>query len=368
MINSWTRLSTAAVALGFIGALPPLGTADAAQSRAVDLGTLAANAGDQTITVTLALKLNDLAGAEDMMRRMSTRGDPLFQQFLSPDQALAKFGPSQATVDTVTSQLRLAGLSVERASGTTLSVTGKASTLERVFQTSLHLFQPADTAQGPLATFRAAVGKPVVPAGIAPAVSALVGFSTQPTFHPHLHYAPDSFAGGAIQAVAPNAASGNPPGQLTVLDFAAHYNVTPLYNAGVTGKGRTVGIVTLANFTPSDAFTYWSSLGLKVDANRLTVVNIDGGPGAPSDASGSDETTLDVEQSGGIAPGAKIIVYQAPNTNQGFLDAFAAAIEFEQGGFRLDQLGRVGILRRSGARPGDRPVLERDGEFAPGAA
>src|SRR5271154_5838005 len=116
MNTSWTRLGTAAVALGFMGALPPSGIAEAAQSRAVDLGTLAANAGDQTITITVALKLNDLAGAEDMMRRMSTRGDPLFQQFLSPDQALAKFGPSQATVDTVTSQLRLAGLSVERAS------------------------------------------------------------------------------------------------------------------------------------------------------------------------------------------------------------------------------------------------------------
>ncbi len=33
-------------------------------------------------------------------------------------------------------------------------------------------------------------------------------------------------------------------------------------------------------------------------------------------ASGSIETTLDVEQSGGIAPGAKIIVYQGANTNQ----------------------------------------------------
>jgi subtilase family serine protease len=43
--------------------------------------------------------------------------------------------------------------------------------------------------------------------------------------------------------------------------------------------------------------------------------------------SGSDETTLDVEQSGGIAPGAKVLVYQAPNTNQGFVDLFAAAID-----------------------------------------
>src|SRR5262249_18009076 len=71
----------------------------------------------------------------------------------------------------------------------------------------------------------------------------------------------------------------------------------------------------------------WSSLNLTVDPNRLTVVNVDGGPGPPSDASDSFETTGDVEQSGGVAPGAKIIVYQAPNGSSGFLDAFAAAIQ-----------------------------------------
>jgi hypothetical protein len=34
------------------------------------------------------------------------------------------------------------------------------------------------------------------------------------------------------------------------------------------------------------------------------------------------ETDLDVEQSGGLAPDAKVIVYQAPNTDSGFADAF----------------------------------------------
>jgi kumamolisin len=128
-------------------------------------------------------------------------------------------------------------------------------------------------------------------------------------------------------SAASSAPQGNPPGFWTVTDFANHYNVQPLYNRGLTGKGRTLGIITLASFAPSDAFAYWRALGLSVDGNRIHIVSVDGGPGAPSDASGSDETTLDVEQSGGIAPGAKVIVYQAPNTNQGFVDVFAAAIE-----------------------------------------
>jgi subtilase family serine protease len=125
----------------------------------------------------------------------------------------------------------------------------------------------------------------------------------------------------------PSTKTGNPFGSLTVTDFADDYDVQPLYSRGVTGSGRTIGILTLAAFTPSDAYAYWAAVRLKVAANRIKIVNVDGGPGAPSDASGSIETTLDVEQSGGVAPGANIIVYQAPNTDQGFVDLFATAID-----------------------------------------
>jgi kumamolisin len=80
-------------------------------------------------------------------------------------------------------------------------------------------------------------------------------------------------------------------------------------------------------YPPSDAFAFWKAVGLSVDPHRVEVINVDGGPGAPGDLSGSFETTLDVEQSGGIAAGARVIVYQAPNSGQGFVDAFAFAVD-----------------------------------------
>jgi subtilase family serine protease len=120
--------------------------------------------------------------------------------------------------------------------------------------------------------------------------------------------------------------AGNPPGAWTVNDFSQYYDVQPLYQQNLRGQGRTLGIVTLASFTPGDAYDYWNYVGLSVDPNRITIKNVDGGPGAPSDDAGSDETTLDVEQSGGIAPAAKVLVYQAPNTDQAFFDAFVNAV------------------------------------------
>ena len=318
------RTCIATAILGILGAL----TASAgAASKAVDVGSLSSAEASQSITVTIALKLSDLSGAETMMQRLVTPGDAMFGKFLTPAQVEAQFGPNESDVARVMAQLTASGLAVERATSTTLTATGKVATMEQAFHTSLHQFVMPATAKHPSFTFRAAKTAPVVPANIAPAVRGVIGLNNNPVFSPHLKFAPATLGGSPVIR-NPGSTSGvdTESGALTVKDFAILYDVNPLYAKGVTGKGRTVGIVTLANFTPSDVFAYWSSLNLKVNAKRLTVINIDGGPGAPSDASGSDETTLDVEQSGGIAPGANIIVYQSPNTDQGFLDAFARAV------------------------------------------
>jgi kumamolisin len=318
------RTCIATAILGILGASSALaGTV----SNAVDVGALSGAEASQSISVTIALKLSDLTGAESLMQRLVTPGDAMYGKFLTPAQVEAQFGPNESDVTRVIAELTASGLAVERTTSTTLTATGNAATLEQTFHTSLHQFLMPATAKHPSFTFRAAKTAPVVPANIASVVRGVIGLNTNPVFSPHLKSAPAQLGGSPVIR-NPGSTSGvdTESGELTVKDFATLYDVNPLYAKGVTGKGRTVGIVTLANFTPSDVFAYWSALNLKVNANRLTVVNIDGGPGTPSDASGSDETTLDVEQSGGIAPGANIIVYQSPNTDQGFLDAFARAV------------------------------------------
>jgi subtilase family serine protease len=314
-------LTVAGTNAGFAGALHGSGAA-------VDTGSLRAIAGDQTMTVTLPLSLGNLAGAEEMMRRVATPGDALFHQFLTPAQIRTSFGPDEHEVARVTSVLQLSGLSVERASTTTLKVTGLTSTMERVFQTELHQFQTAATETSPAITFHAPAVKPTVPSSIAATVQGVLGLNDAPGFSPRSKQTPKEFRPGSTGKAAVNTAStGTPFGSLTVTDFAKLYDVEPVYAKGVSGAGQTLAVVTLAAFTPSDAQAYWDAIGLKTKPNRITIVNVDGGPGAPSDASGSIETTLDVEQSGGIAPQADIILYQAPNTNQAFVDVFAKAVD-----------------------------------------
>ena len=108
-------------------------------------------------------------------------------------------------------------------------------------------------------------------------------------------------------------------------DFASNYGLDGLYAKGATGWGQTLAIVTLAAVDPGAPQYFWQNVAHVNRTGSLTIENIDGGPGAPSDAGGSSESDLDTEQSGAIASGANVVVYQAPNSDPGFIDGFFTA-------------------------------------------
>lgn len=297
----------------------------AATPKPIDVGELKAQSAATPISVTIALRLRDLDAAENLLQSLSTPGSPQFHQFLTAEQFVARFAPADSDVAAVIASVAKYGLAAERTSVTTLKVTGLPADMERAFAVSLHSYEVPANGNVTGYTFHAPLTRPTIPAEISASVAAVVGLDSRPSFRPLYRAAPQTLP-KSRSSVAPTA-TGNAFGDLTVTDFANLYDVQPLYSQGVTGAGRTLGIMTLASFTPSDAFAYWQAVGLSVNKHRIQIVNVDGGSGAPSDASGSLETTVDVEQSGGIAPGANIIVYQAPNTDQGFVDVFAVAID-----------------------------------------
>lgn len=302
--------------------------ANAATPQAIDRGPLAEQELATPISVTLTLALPKLAEAEELQQAMYTPGSPEYRHFLTADQFAKRFAPSDGDIARIVAALAGYRLTAVKSTATTIKVTGMPVDMERAFSTTLHKYEVVAHENLPGYAYRGPATPGTIPPEIQGAVTAVIGLDNRPVAHPHI-----ATLSPAIRP-APSARTplrtGKTFGHLTVLDFVNHYDVAPLYSSGITGSGRTIGIMTLASFTPSDAFTYWADLGIQVSSNRLSIVNVDGGPGAPSDASGSIETTLDVENSGGVAPGAKIIVYQAPNTGQGFLDLFAGAIDANQ--------------------------------------
>src|SRR4029077_3438103 len=93
------------------------------------------------------------------------------------------------------------------------------------------------------------------------------------------------------------------------------------------GAGQCIAIIELGGgYRTADLRAYFKSVNLKMP--KVTAIGVDGGKNAPTgDPNSADgEVALDIEVAGAVAPGAKIAVYFAPNTDRGFLDAITTAV------------------------------------------
>ncbi len=254
--------------------------------------------------------------------------------FLTVGQFAGAYGQSSSTIAALEAYLRSFGIqSSAYADHLDVVASGAAGQFDRALSIQQHQYHvPAYGPHGgrrgiPAQTVHGSPQAPQLPASLARAVLTVFGLSNYSPYTSNAQHADQ-------QVIHPQTSStqqciqetGLPLACNTPEDFASHYNLTGLYHNGATGQGRTAAIVTLAALDPGAPQFFWKNvLGLKPSGRSVTTVNVDGGPGAPSDDSGSGETDLDAEQSGALAPGANVTVYQAPNTDPGFFDAFAQA-------------------------------------------
>jgi kumamolisin len=253
--------------------------------------------------------------------------------FLSVSQFAATYGQSQANIAQLTAYLAQFGIGTQvYADNVDVVATGTAGQFDQalsVQQKQFHVPQLSGHGFAPIPaqTVHGTSQSPMLPNGIARYVLAILGLTNYGPFSSQAVHVNKSVvqpqAGSSNSCIA---LSGLPSACHLPSDFAASYGLNPLYKAGATGAGQTIAIVTLAALDPGAPQYFWKHIADVPGSKRtVTVVNVDGGPGAPSDASGSGETDLDVEQSGALAPGANVIVYQAPNSDPGFADAFFTA-------------------------------------------
>ncbi len=187
----------------------------------------------------------------------------------------------------------------------TVVVGGTIAAMNEAFGTSLHLYQSEH------GLFRGRTGALYLPIELQAAVVAVLGLDDRPQARVrcrrHREIAPSAAA----------ATSYTPPQVASLYQFPTD----------ATGAGQTIAIIELGGgYKAADLTAYFQRLRLKTPP--VTAVSVDGARNAPTgDPGGADgEVLLDVEIVGAIANGAKIAVYFAPNTDQGFLDAITTAI------------------------------------------
>jgi kumamolisin len=109
----------------------------------------------------------------------------------------------------------------------------------------------------------------------------------------------------------------------TALEVAQAYS----FPLNTDGTGQAVAIVELGGgYRSIDLNSYFQKLGLATPS--VSAISVDQAANAPTGSvNGPDaEVELDIEIAGAIAPGVRIGVYFAPNTDQGFIDAVTTAV------------------------------------------
>ena len=192
----------------------------------------------------------------------------------------------------------------------TVQLTGTAADIQKAFGVELN----QKTIDG--VEYRVRAGGIQLPETMAGSVLAVLGLDNRPQAKPHFRVRQLASAGLSAAAIPTAPSSYTPP------QVAQAYQ----WPATASGAGQTIAIIELGGgYRQTDLTTYFQSLNLTPPA--ITAVSVDKGKNAPSNSSSADgEVMLDIEVAASVAPGAKIVVYFCPNTDQGFTDAISTAI------------------------------------------
>jgi subtilase family serine protease len=309
-----------------------------------DRGPVASNLVMGDLVLVLRRSAERQAAFDVFLASQYDKSSPNFHHWLTPDEIGQQFGPAQADIDTISQWLQNHGLGIESVAKDRMTIrfSGMASQVTGAFHTEIHNLQVRGE------DHIANMTDPSIPEALAPVV---VGVKALHNFFPHpLHRlgaevrrnaqtgkwerisSPAAVPSRTLPA-APNArevplfnTGGATGGAANIedigpYDFAAIYNVLPLWNAStaVDGTGQTIAIAGTSDINLTDVDTFRRAFGLPYVSSTYptykapTIIDTNTPPGdCPSGASNcfNDvyENTLDVEWSGAIAKNAKIIL------------------------------------------------------------
>jgi kumamolisin len=266
-------------------------------SHRTPLGTrVGATPGDDVLNVSVILKPNTPVSVPANGERA-----------LSRERFLEAHGAATAAIEKIKCFADQQGLRVieESAARRTVRLEGTAGAFSDAFGTQFDQYEHEGQ------QYRGRTGTVQVPEYLAPLIEAVLGLDNRPQSKPYHR----------VQATSKAAATSYSPRQVAQL-----YN----FPLDVDGAGQTIAIIELGGgYRASDLQNYFASI--KVKQPTVISVLVDGAKNHPTNANSADgEVLLDIEVAGAVAPGAKIVVYFAPNTDQGFLDALTTAIHDTQ--------------------------------------
>jgi kumamolisin len=277
--------------------------------------------GDFQVTVMVRRK-NPLPDA-----RAHARQKPKDRVYLTREALASNYGADSADLAKVAAFAREHHLKVVEADAAKRHVilSGSAENYNRAFGVSLKMYQSHNT------TYRGREGDILLPASLSGIVTCVTGLDNRPFARPHFRIHRNnqtkSVTAGGHGVGKPHASAAPVPAGFSPVQLAQLYNFAP-----GDGTGQTIAILELGGgYHTTDLATYFQGIGV-TQPSVITATYTGGGannPGTNAFAQNNPdvEVALDIEVAGGIAPGAKVVVYFAPDaTDQSFLGAINAIV------------------------------------------
>jgi subtilase family serine protease len=293
-----------------VATLPPVGAApsdvmaDRSALAGFATGVPARSLGP--VQFAVALPLRNVVELHRFLLDVANPASASYAHFLTNAQFVARYAPASADLAAVAAELRAAGFNVS-VSDQAVHAGGTRAQAERYFAARLVAGpQEAFERAGPLRLSNALVRRGAM----------VVGFEAM---HFRVHsrtvalprgWRPDNFH----SAFGPYFTS----------DLKEAYQF-PSYREA-TGRGATIGIVISSPIEISDISAYFGAQHIP-GMPKVTNVSVAGGGTYDPSTSDTSEATLDVEQSLGMAPGARALVFNFPSLSSGNVyDGYGAVV------------------------------------------
>ena len=322
--------------------------------KAADLGPVDPNT---VITVTAWLKLHNEAQLDTLVQGLHKKGSPNYHKWITQDQFNASFGPTSQEVNSVQNFLSSHGLTVLAVAENNMfvKVEGTVAAIQKAFHVQIDSYKFKGN------TYRSNKADPSVDNSSGGNIAAITGMDdygfrphiAQPTdvngkpfpsrplsqvgpngvfFEGHAFRPPEThtFIGGGHTATytgnrygsdITNTALGHlPPQGYSPDEVQTAYKLKQLHAAGLNGVGQTIVIVDAYGSATiaQDAELFSQVYGLPdLTPSNFQIVKAPGlvhNPHGPP-RNWAIETTLDVEWSHAIAPGANIALVLATDHN-----------------------------------------------------
>jgi subtilase family serine protease len=275
-----------------------------------DVGSVPPETALQSMSIVFNRSAAQEAALQALIAAQQNPASSYYHQWLTPDEFGARFGMADGDLAKAEAWLQEQGFAIDGVSRSRDRITfsGTAGQVETAFGSALHYYRiDGETHFAPSADVS-------LPAALASVVRDVANLSTM-RLKPRLRKPKPRFTSSQTGHTF-----------LTPKDVATIYDITPAYSAGLSGAGQAIAVVGQTSVSVTDMENFQKAAGLSVQDPILVLVPNTGNVAEfPGDESESD---LDLEYSGAMAPGAKILfIYTGDSPNSGVFDSITYAID-----------------------------------------